>query len=29
MKRKEVYLYEYMNSYEQFQEPQLSPKDAF
>ena len=29
MKRKEVYPYEYMNSFEQFQEPQLPPKDAF
>ena len=29
MTRKEVYPYEYMDSFEQFQEPQLSPKDAF
>ena len=28
MTRKEVYPYEYMDSFEQFQEPQLPPKDA-
>ena len=29
MTRKEVYSYEYMESFEQFQEPQLRPKNAF
>ena len=29
MTRKGVYPYEYMDSFEQFQEPQLPPKDAF
>ena len=29
MTRKEVYSYEYMDSFEQFQEPQLPPKDTF
>ena len=29
MTRKGVYLYEYMDSFEQFQEPQLPPKDGF
>ena len=29
MKQKGVYPYGYVDSFEQFQEPQLSPKDAF
>ena len=29
MTRKVIYLYQYMDSFERFQEPQLPPKDAF
>ena len=29
MTQKEVYLYEYMDSFEQFQKPELPPKEAF